>query len=111
MVPHLLWESIIEQSYCLVERTQPSIKDLSSLHGVLWSGRRPAENSNRVSLDLGTQKDVSLKTSEKKGQINRLYYKRTHYSAWMTDPPVTWVSKGLHEIWVTAMTHRVGWTL
>lgn len=81
MVTHLLWERIIDQSYCLVQRTQPSIKDLSSLHGVLWPGKRPAGNSNRVSLDLGTQKDVSLKTSEKKGQINCLYYKCTHYSA------------------------------
>lgn len=97
MVTHLLWDYIIGQSYCLVQTTQPGIKDLSPLPGVLWLGNSSAENSNKELFDVGTQKDVSLKTSEKKGQINRLHYNCTHYSAWMTDPPITWASKGLQE--------------
>lgn len=67
MAAPLLGDCIIGQGYCLVETTQSNIKDLSSLPDVLWSGKSPAGNSNRESLDLDTWSDVYLKTSEKKG--------------------------------------------
>jgi len=59
MVTRLRWDCITDQSYCLVETMQPSIKDLSSLSGVSWLGNSPAGNSNRESFDLGVQKQVS----------------------------------------------------